>query len=292
MAQKAYEEQMLKATGAQKKTQTLYESIIGSPEPDVLTFKKSAESSNRAAYEAYQAKTALNNAKISVAESEYEKTLDELNEKRSELSPEEFDKKKDEAYQKYVDTKNQLDQDSQDAYGIYQQTYLDNRKKYDNLINAQEEDMSLSAPSQTQTTPTIITPVVSAKKEVTVASQLSDEIMKMFQENFKDDPWYKDNPPKKGEDGNLSLSFKSENDMSSFFQKLASEKKDFIMVDGKTKEVMGYSKNGELFHANGDQFKTGDTFKPGGTKFDSSYKIPEKEQEQTQTQSNTMSSPG
>lgn len=39
--------------------------------------------------------------------------------------------------------------------------------------------------------------------------------------------------------------------------------RDLIIVDGATDKVMGYAKGGKLFHANGEAFNDGDTFKPG-----------------------------
>ncbi|MCW8400606.1 hypothetical protein OQJ26_17645 [Legionella sp. PATHC038] len=293
--QKTYEEQSLKSTADQKETLKLYDLVRTSPSRSgIEKFGQVMELSNKAAYNTYLAKSDLNDAKISVALAEYKKTQEAIDAQRDQLSKEgkltdekskELNQKRDEAYKKYRDTKDLIDEDTKKAYDVYEKTALDNKEKYNRFINPDEE-MTLSAPGKTQTTPTVVTPLPSTpKKDVTVASPLSEAIFKKFQELYKDDPWYKNNPSKQGEDGRLNLSFKSESDMNSFFQKMAAEQKDssFLIVDSKTNQVMGYGDKGKLYHANGEEFKSGDKMKPGGTALDS-FKIPEPEEpKQSQT---------
>lgn len=294
IAQEAYDAEVLKSILGQKKIQTVYETMLKDGSADPSKFLSTMASSEKAAHAAAQAKHELNNAKAEVAHGEYLKEREGLDAQKNTLEQQgkftaemrkEYEQKCEAAYQKYVDTKKQLDKDSEAGWNAYKEFCQDNRKKYDALINP-DDTMSLSAPSQTQTSPTVVTPLPSApKKDVSVVSALNDEIMKKFQETFKDNQWYKDNPPKKGDDGKLSLAFKSDEDMHTFFEKLAKENKNFIIVDGKTNEVMGYAKDGKLCHANGDEFKKGDALKPGGTKLDS-FKMPEPQPETTQ--SNTL----
>ncbi|CAM2951311.1 Dot/Icm secretion system substrate [Legionella steigerwaltii] len=290
--EQAYEEQMQKSTKDQKKFQTLYEDLIKSQNPDPQKFLSAMESTEKAAYATYLARRDVNEAKANVAVGEYKKSLEDLDAQKSTLESQgkftedarkEYEQKREAAYQKYLDTKKQLDQDSMKGFDEYKQFCKENREKYDQLINP-EDDVVLTEPLKTQTEPIVVTPLPSApKKDVTVASELSEAIFNKFQEAFKDDPWYQKNPSKKGEDGKLNLSFKSEEDMNSFFQKMAKENKDgsFLIVDSKTNQVMAYGNKGQLFHANGDEFKTGDKMKPGGTALDS-FKIPE-QSEPTQT---------
>ncbi|KTC78808.1 hypothetical protein [Legionella cherrii] len=293
--QKIYENQVVKNSHEQKMILDLYATLSpSSKRENIEKFRQEMELSNTAAHDTYLAKLELNEAKMNVAEAEYKKAAEDLDIQRDQLAKEgkltdeksnELNQKREEAHQKYKDTKELLEADSQKAYDSYAQIHKDNTEKYTALINP-EPEMTLSAPGKTQTVPTVTTPLPSTpKKDVTVASPLSEAIFKKFQDIFKDDPWYKNNPSKQGEDGKLNLSFKSESDMNSFFQKMAAEQKDssFLIVDSKTNQVMGYGDKGKLYHANGEEFKSGDKMKPGGTALDS-FKIPEpKEPTQSQT---------
>jgi hypothetical protein len=108
--------------------------------------------------------------------------------------------------------------------------------------------------------------------KATVVSEQYKKVLEDFNKKFQDDPWYKANPPQE-KDGKLNIAFKNPQDMTNFFREQAAKNQNFILVDGATQKVMGYSKDGQFYHANNKLVKDGDTFAPGDKTIDQ-FKIP------------------
>ncbi|AWN73543.1 hypothetical protein A6J39_015815 [Legionella anisa] len=94
---------------------------------------------------------------------------------------------------------------------------------------------------------------------VTAKSENVNAVVSAFKEHFKNDEWYKNNEPKI-EGNTASLTFKSDEDAFNFAKKLASENKNFIMIDKETNKVLAYSKDGKLFR--GDKELTEGPLRP------------------------------
>ncbi|MBI2785890.1 MAG: hypothetical protein HYX60_06140 [Legionella longbeachae] len=254
-ANKYYDEQLERLNEARKKSQKIFDNLGESPSREKIeSVGKSNDEVNKAAHNSYLCQVDIQNKITDLAEARYKQiSRESTNQKEIE-----------QAYQDYLETKKSADEAIDKAYDSYKATYNDNLQKYQSLTNP-SSDISLSAPNKTETSPIKDLPSQpSTSQNTTIQSDSNDKISKKYQEKFKNDSWYKDNPPKKEENGNLNLSFKSEEDMAKFSQDLAQENESFIMVDSKTNKVIAYANgDGKLYHPDGEEFKKGDKFKPG-----------------------------
>ncbi|MGL5741461.1 MAG: hypothetical protein ACRCXC_02370 [Legionella sp.] len=90
------------------------------------------------------------------------------------------------------------------------------------------------------------------QRNMQVQGEELNKMLKAFKDKFKDDPFYKKQidalkDPKPGD--KLSLSFKNDQDMASFFHDEAKNGRKFIMVDGASGKVIGYSDGKDLYKA-------------------------------------------
>ncbi|MBN9226648.1 MULTISPECIES: hypothetical protein [Legionella] len=102
------------------------------------------------------------------------------------------------------------------------------------------------------------------KKSIGIQSEQVEALLAAYKKHCGEQ-WFKDNPPEKGEDGRLKLTFKSDEDMTDFFKKQAESGNSFIMVDEKTNKVIAYSNgDGKLYKPgkDGPQEITGKTLLP------------------------------
>ncbi|WP_454784891.1 hypothetical protein [Legionella sp. WA2024007413] len=132
-----------------------------------------------------------------------------------------------------------------------------------------EEEIPLGPPKHTSQVDSLLPAEEeeSKKKSIRIQSEQVEAFLAAYKEHCGA-KWFKDHPPKKDENGGLSLTFKSEEDMASFFQKQAKEGKSFIMVDAETNKVIAYS--------NGDG-KLYQTTKEGPKAYEGGSLLPSKE---------------
>ncbi|MCW8419421.1 hypothetical protein OQJ18_00415 [Fluoribacter dumoffii] len=124
------------------------------------------------------------------------------------------------------------------------------------------------------------------KKSVSIQSDEINSLLDAFKKHCGEQ-WVKDNPPE-NKNGQLKLSFKSEENMTDFFKQQASEGKSFIMVDEKTQKVMAYSNgDGKIYRPgkDGPQEITGKSLTPKEGEMEDlpkldSFKMPAKESTQ------------
>lgn len=153
-----------------------------------------------------------------------------------------------------------------------------------------EEEIPLVPPNHTQSTSQADSLIPaeeeeSKKKSIRIQSEQVEALLAAYKEHCGA-KWFKDHPPEKDENGRLSLTFKSEEDMASFFQKQAKEGQSFIMVDAATNKVIAYSNgDGKLYQTTKDGPKANE----GGSLFPSKeamkdlpdldgFKLPEKDE--------------
>jgi hypothetical protein len=105
------------------------------------------------------------------------------------------------------------------------------------------------------------------KKEVMIEGDDADAIKMMvdaYKKQFQDDGEYQEGyaEPVQGSDGRLSFSFPSDEKAVNFFSEQAKKNQPFILVN-EDNQVLAYSDGkGTMCHANGDEFKKGEAFKP------------------------------
>ncbi|WP_454781453.1 hypothetical protein [Legionella sp. WA2022007384] len=123
-----------------------------------------------------------------------------------------------------------------------------------------EEEIPLVPPKQTVQSTTQMDGLIQAeeeelqskKKSVRIQSEQAEALLAAYKEHCGA-KWVKDHPPEKDKDGRLTLSFKSEEDMASFFEKQAKAGQSFIMVDAETNKVIAYSNgDGKLYQTSKD----------------------------------------
>ncbi|PWY57680.1 hypothetical protein DGG96_00875 [Legionella qingyii] len=271
------------------------------------------EAANKAAYDAYINTYDSNNAKSDEAYEECLKTQEALREKhkedgelyqQGEISEEEYDKRHQEyienherTYEKYKASKEENDEASKKAYRDYKEICENNKKKVQSAQEAQrnmEDSPSLSAPSGSVTNPAkkigaaLDQLAETQKRSAKIQSENTDELLKAFDKKLGSDDWYKQNPPKKDKDGNLSMTFKSDKDMTEFFQDHAKEGNSFLMVDEKTNKVIAFSNgDGKLYKPGPDGSKqefTGGSLFPSAEELKSlpeqkDFQMPQKQEE-------------
>ncbi|WP_199742189.1 hypothetical protein [Legionella qingyii] len=123
----------------------------------------------------------------------------------------------------------------------------------------EEEDIPLVPPQQTVQSTTRMDnlpedeeELESKKKSVRIQSEQAEALLAAYKEHCGA-KWLKDHPPEKDENGRLTLSFKSEEDMASFFEKQAKSGQSFIMIDAETNKVIAYSNgDGKLYQTSKD----------------------------------------
>ncbi|WP_207387296.1 hypothetical protein [Fluoribacter gormanii] len=135
-----------------------------------------------------------------------------------------------------------------------------------------EEDIPLVPPQQTVQTSTQVEALrtaeeeelASKKKSVRIQSEQAEALLAAYKQHCGA-KWFKDHPPERDENGRLSLSFKSDEDMASFFEKQAKSGQSFIMIDAETNKVIAYSNgDGKLYQTskNGPKEYTGGSLTP------------------------------
>lgn len=147
---------------------------------------------------------------------------------------------------------NKMEKASQEAYAKYKGQVDANHAALDKYVIARAA-ADEQAKRGLQEAPTLKATVVSEQFKKTVED---------YNKKFQDEPWYKANPLQE-KDGKLNMSFKSNQDMTSFFREQAAKNQNFILVDGATNKVMAYSKGGKFYHSNHSEVKEGDAFTPG-----------------------------
>lgn len=201
------------------------------------------QAANEAAYDTFLNTYNRNNAKSDAAYEDCLKTQETLRQKHREdgelyqqgkISEEEYQKRYQEyqenhhrAYEKYRESKAQNDEASKKAYEEYREICENNKNKLQAAQEAQrnmEDSPSLSAPSGSVANPTakidkaLDQLTENQKRSAKIQSENTDALLKAFDKKFGSDDWYKQNPPKKDKDGNLSMTFKSDKDMTEFFK--------------------------------------------------------------------------
>lgn len=112
------------------------------------------------------------------------------------------------------------------------------------------------------------------KKQVAVQTANIEALLKAYKDKFGQDDWYKKHPPKVNDDGSVSLSFKSHQDLADFAAGQAKEGQAFAVVDAKTNQVMAYSNgDGKLYNGDGSEYKSDQKDFKGGGKF-KDFKMP------------------
>ena len=108
--------------------------------------------------------------------------------------------------------------------------------------------------------------VVPHSKEVVVESDDDDAIKNMvaaYQKQFKTDDGYQEgyaDPIR--DDKKFRFTFPTQEKAANFFSTQAQENRSFILMNEEN-QVLAYSDGkGTMFHANGDEFRKGDAFRP------------------------------
>ena len=113
-----------------------------------------------------------------------------------------------------------------------------------------------------------------AEKTVSVQGEDVDFVLQLYKDTYSSRPDYKQ--PTKNPDGSHSVSFSSAAEMTNFLMDAAGKNAKFILVDAKTKTVMGYSNgDGKLYHADGNECNKGDELKPSSIASDK-FTMPER----------------
>jgi hypothetical protein len=127
---------------------------------------------------------------------------------------------------------------------------------------AQQNPAASNAVQQNQAAPNVPQQnQAEAPKKVTVQSSGIESIVENYKKAFGNGkhPWYKEPETK---DGKTVFMFPDTKTLIDFTTEQANQKKSFIIIDGATQKVMGYSNgDGKLRHANGQEFKEGDELK-------------------------------
>lgn len=299
----------------QKLDEECNKAITSSKSDDLVTALNEA---NKAVDNIYKAKHDIYQAQHRAAGDEFRKDQDAVAETyreyadkhhKGEISDDEYKQRRTEyeegmkqAQDKYKNAVDGLDKGLMQMNKEREQMHQDNKNKLQEFIDAQnKKGPGLSAPHGSVSDPTAKVGVAldqvseTQKKSVKIQSENVEDFIKAFNKKFGEDEWYKKNPPQKNEDGSLNLSFKSDKDMASFFQDQAKEGKSFIMVDGATNKVIGFSNgDGKLYKpgadgnkqefTGGSLFPTPDELKKLPDKDE--FKMPEKEQQSQQTLQN------
>ncbi len=88
-----------------------------------------------------------------------------------------------------------------------------------------------------------------------------DSIIDAYKNQFGGKPGFKE--PIVNRDGSITLTFPNKGDAEKFFIGEAQKGTRMIIVDAVTQTVMGYSNgDGTLYHADGNECKSGDALKP------------------------------
>lgn len=88
-----------------------------------------------------------------------------------------------------------------------------------------------------------------------------DPVLQAYKEKYSKEKWYQEPETK---DGKTSLAFPSEEDAAQFFREQAEAGHSFVVIDGKTNQVMAYSDgDGKLYHSNGNEFQSDELLQPG-----------------------------
>ena len=82
-----------------------------------------------------------------------------------------------------------------------------------------------------------------------------------YNKRFKDKPKYIE-PKFSADKKSVEFSFSSDEEASEFFYQVAQQGVCGTIVDLDTRKVMGFTRNGKLYHTSGDEFRPGDTLKP------------------------------
>ena len=112
-----------------------------------------------------------------------------------------------------------------------------------------------------------------AEKTVSVQGDDVDIVLQLYKAKYSKSDDYKE--PTQNRDGIYSARFPSLDKATDFFMEAAEEKAEFVLVDFKTKTVMGYSNgDGNLYDANGDKCEKGG-LRPSSMTIDK-FTMPEK----------------
>ena len=141
------------------------------------------------------------------------------------------------------------------------------------LLNAAALEASL------KNTPTL--------RPVSVQSKEIDAIVDDYNKQFAGLPGYKEPETK---NGMTVLHFANEMEAGAFFLTQAQKGRGFRVYDAQMR-LIAYSKgDGTLYHANGDVFKAGDSFKPLPGVSNQDFQVPKNEPEQEKPVSNSPTS--
>jgi hypothetical protein len=100
------------------------------------------------------------------------------------------------------------------------------------------------------------------EQEVSVKSNNLNDIIDDYKKKFGQEDWYKEPEAKNGK---VDLVFPSKEAASNFMLEQAEKNRPFVVVDGKTNQVMAYSNgDGTLYHGDGKPFAKGDELSPSG----------------------------
>jgi hypothetical protein len=125
-------------------------------------------------------------------------------------------------------------------------------------------------------------------RPVSVQSKEIDSIIDDYDKQFAGRPGYKKPETK---NGMTVLCFDNEMDAGNFFLTQAQKGRGFRVYDAQMR-LIAYSKgDGTLYHANGEVFKTGDSFKPLPGVSNQNFQLPKPEPESPVSNSPTPLSP-
>ncbi|MCW8444530.1 type IV secretion protein Dot [Fluoribacter gormanii] len=110
-------------------------------------------------------------------------------------------------------------------------------------------------------------------KKVGVEGEDLKLIIEDYKRKYGEQSWYKE--PEE-QDGKVTLTFPSEEEVGIFFEGQARDNRSFIIVDNKTNEVIAYSNgDGNLYNGNGSVYEGG-KFQSSNQRL-SDFRMPEKE---------------
>lgn len=118
-----------------------------------------------------------------------------------------------------------------------------------------EEDVPLVAPKETVKGTSQMQALkaaeeeeaLSKKRSIGIQTEQTEALLAAYRKHCGED-WFKKNPPEQDKDGRITLTFKSEEDMTQFFQEQAKSGQNFTMVDAKTNKVFAYANgDGKLY---------------------------------------------
>jgi len=136
--------------------------------------------------------------------------------------------------------------------------------KRNQALALENQALALEAEEEAQQRRSVVSPTPNAGLDTSLQCDSLEEqkhIVSDYYKMFGGKPGYV--APVVNTDGSISLSFPEKGDAEDFCLDQAGKGRRFIVIDAETNTVMAYSNgDGNLYNANGDVFKKGDSLKP------------------------------